>query len=179
MVPMTINTQYPCQRRHFSVIVFKVSRIERKEKPPGLTKITICGGKLDYWPPLTMRNVKKRFSETTFKLKKLTAVILKLVMILCWLIVDPRRHSSRSADCRKPGASDARGALQTVAVAPHAAPALHFHLLRLMRFLFLFSPIISPLQCTCVCVCVRLSRLMVSHNISHLGWLQLANRIKF
>lgn len=170
MVPMTINTQYPCQRRHFSVIVFKVSRIERKEKPPGLTKI--CGGKLDYWPPLTMRNVKKRFSETTFKLKKLTAVILKLVMILCWLIFDPRRHSSRSADCRKPGASDARGALQTVAVAPHAAPALHFHLLRLMRFLFLFSPIISPLQCTCVCVCAFIPSHGFSQYIS--SWLTAA-----
>lgn len=167
--------------------VLTVSRIERKEKAHGLTKIAIYGGKFDYWPPLTMGNVEKRFSETAFKQEKSTAMILKLLlMILFWLIVDPGRHSSCSANCRKPGESNAGGALQTVAVGVHAAPSLFSPPPSDALSLLLFTHI-SPLQCACVCVCLSL---MVSwfltiylhpslSLLSPLGWLQLANRIKF
>lgn len=163
------GSQYPISMptATFVSYVLTVSRIERKEKAHGLTKIAIYGGKFDYWPPLTMGNVEKRFSETAFKQEKSTAMILKLLlMILFWLIVDPGRHSSCSANCRKPGESNAGGALQTVAVGVHAAPSLFSPPPSDALSLLLFTHI-SPLQCACVCVCVFIPHgLMVSHHIS-------------
>lgn len=173
--------QYPSQRRHFPAKGLKDSRI-RKEEPPGSTKKCFMCGTMRLLASSDNGNCggKKSFNETAFKQEKSTAEIFKLLIKLCWLILDPGRLFMRlTAEnlsnqtpeelCRPCRSSYTPLSLQFYASSLLLHPSSH-------------------LCSACVCVCAFLPRLMVSHHtssslspsqLSPLGWLQLANRIKF
>lgn len=166
------------RKQHFSVMALKT---KEKEKRNHLV-CSKCRWKLGYWPPPEMGNVKKRFSETAFKQETSTAVILKLLMILCWLIFDPGRHSSCSADCRKLGDQTPEELCRL-----WRSPYTPLRLSIFTSSAWCIVPSFHHHLTSAVCMCVRLS-LIASHHISPslslsllspLGWLQLANRIKF